>query len=146
MSSMGDSKNAALDHLLLEWNTDFEIGVEIIDVQHREIFRAYNSVVASYHNLERVVASEALEFLSDYIELHFAEEERVMAALRYPNLEQHKISHQKLLSELETFRSDFEQKNTFLSFEIILFMRRWLINHILSEDTKIRNYAGRTSL
>jgi len=91
--------------MAIQWTDDLAIGIDEIDRQHRELY----VVVAALHDAMRANqphrAEKVVRFLDRYILEHFATEERLMAAKRYPGLQEHRALH-------DVFAADFRAHKT----------------------------------
>ena len=77
-----------------ELTKDLETGNAIIDGEHRELFRAVNTLIdACGKGQGRSAMEPALKFLLDYVDKHFAHEEQLQAQYKYPNIASHKQFH-----------------------------------------------------
>jgi hemerythrin-like metal-binding protein len=63
------------------WNKSLETGIAKIDNQHKELFRQID-ILMDVKNTDRI--KETLNFLSDYIVMHFKDEEKLQADSKYP--------------------------------------------------------------
>ena len=69
---------------------------------------------------------------------HFRDEEEAMAEITYPNLDEHKAIHGKLLNEVTTYKKRIDNNDEEVVQEFYLFLRDWLLIHILEEDMKYK--------
>lgn len=117
-------------------------GIELIDDEHRELFRIMNEVhdvIANdllsdkYDEIVRL-----LESLSTYTKVHFKDEEDYMERIQHKGLEAQKAAHELFINRLDAIdltEVDTHQQDTLE--EIMAFLTEWLINHILYMDKKI---------
>ena len=74
---------------------DLVTGNELIDNEHKELIDRVNKLVESCENgKEKVTAVKTLDFLMDYTEFHFSDEEKLQQEVGYDKLEQHKGQHE----------------------------------------------------
>ena len=84
-----------------ELTKDLESGNAIIDGEHRELFRAVNTLMdACGKGQGRAALAPAIKFLLDYVNKHFAHEEQLQAKSNYPGMAAHKQFHEKYKSKL----------------------------------------------
>ncbi|WP_297719848.1 bacteriohemerythrin [Intestinimonas sp.] len=84
-----------------ELTKDLESGNAIIDGEHRELFRAVNTLMdACGKGQGRAALEPAIKFLLDYVNKHFAHEEQLQAKSNYPGMAAHKQFHEKYKSKL----------------------------------------------
>ena len=76
------------------WTPDLELGIPLIDGQHRKLvdhLSAVRTAVASGKPAREVL--HAMAFLEDYTAEHFRTEERYMDQHGYPDVEAHRQAH-----------------------------------------------------
>ena len=77
-----------------ELTKELETGNSIIDGEHRELFRAVNSLMdACGKGQGRAALDPTIKFLLDYVDKHFAHEEQLQARSNYPGITAHKQFH-----------------------------------------------------
>lgn len=116
------------------WSSEYEIGIPVIDNQHKRIVEYINAV----HDLQgqENVASELNEVLHnlvDYTLSHFAFEESLMEEAEYSDLTDHQLAHQAFARQIEHFRKRLNQGNEVAS-ELAGVLQSWLLKHIMTED------------
>lgn len=75
-------------------NNELLTGNEVIDGQHKELIEKINKLVHSCENGSCQLESiKILDYLADYTEFHFREEELLQEQARYPGLAEHKARH-----------------------------------------------------
>ncbi len=125
----------------IEWNNRLNMGVPQIDEQHRRLLHLTNNLAAA---IQEEVAQDILEFiikeLQDYTSFHFRDEELLMKDIGYPELENHTRAHNKLKTSVDDYRQQMEQGNEVAPQELLDFLGRWLIDHIIYTDKKIAEF------
>jgi hemerythrin len=123
---------------LLEWNNAlYSVSFERFDRDHKKILRFINELhEAMLKGQGKETLSQILKELLHYTQYHFAAEERVMANNGYPELEEHRQSHQNLIEQLEELIKDFKLGKMEVSIETSRFLKEWLFNHIQVADRK----------
>lgn len=125
-----------------EWRDAYNIGVESIDREHRQLFAIINKL----YKLEKEgqnsawTCREGLAFFKAHATTHFENEEKYMESIHYERLEQHRKIHQgfredtlpSLEKELE--RCDYSEKAVEHFLGVCI---GWLISHTLTEDLSI---------
>lgn len=126
---------------LPEWNPEFSVGSKMLDDQHKVILQ----LCASIHNLTRSDPEYldklhiALNDMSAYAEKHFAEEERILAEIHYPDIKSHRSEHMNYHESLTQLLFDAMQGNVEVS-KLSEFLETWWIDHILNSDMKYKPY------
>lgn len=126
----------------LIWQDHFNIGVEIIDKEHRKLFSILNRLLDFSEQEEKSqwVCQEGIKYFKDHAMKHFTEEEMYMASINYKNFDTHRRLHDDFRKntlpalEHELEETDFSKDavNHFLGV-----CAGWLIGHTLTEDRAI---------
>ncbi|MDE6918145.1 MAG: response regulator [Lachnospiraceae bacterium] len=126
----------------LVWQDRYNLGVEIIDKEHKKLFSILNKLFDFGQQEEKSqwVCQEAIKYFKDHALKHFAEEEAYMRSVNYDGLEMHRRIHinfrertiPALERELEQTNYSEEAINHFLGV-----CAGWLIGHTLIEDYAI---------
>lgn len=123
----------------MEWKDQYNLNLEHIDQQHQKLVAQINLLDENIlKGSEQDKIGEILNALVSYTQQHFRDEETYMAEINYPELEEHKIEHKALIKEVADFLVKRAEDNNFDSFELLLFLKEWLIDHILQSDKKIK--------
>lgn len=79
----------------LVWEDRFNIGVEIIDKEHRKLFKIINKLFSYGDDEEKTqwVCQEGIKYFRDHAMKHFADEEAYMESIHYNGLPIHKRIH-----------------------------------------------------
>lgn len=131
-----------MDIELIEWKNEYEVGVDVIDKAHKELFRIANRflLLGKDESKHKWIAEEGIKFFKTYVVRHFSEEEAFMLSIRYANLphhmEQHRVMRETVLprmeSQLRHEKFSPEAVNKFLHI-----IQLWLSRHILVHDLDI---------
>jgi hemerythrin len=126
----------------LIWKKDYETGNELVDGQHREIFRLVQQVLdmdTFSGRKEKIEA--ALSFLADYVVRHFSTEEALMNESEYPEMQQHTDEHKYLTNEVVKFMEFYSAEGSKISVSESMnnLVISWLNTHIKGSD---KNFAG----
>ena len=126
----------------LLWKDEYNIGVDIIDKEHKRLFKIINKLFrfGSEKNKSQWACQEGIKFFKDHAMKHFAEEEEYMASINYEGLDTHKRIHQEFreqtlpMLEKELEQTDYSE-NAVEHFLGVC--AGWLIGHTLTEDHAI---------
>ena len=88
----------------LVWAPGFELGIEEIDEEHRQIFDVVLQIEESIQRQDMARCSNLVSEFMDKIEQHFIHEESYLARIGYPDIEGHSQYHQKLLSKAQVLK------------------------------------------
>lgn len=123
---------------IINWNKSFETGHPIVDGQHKKLFAMVNQLhTAIEEKHTKLVLSDTIENLSDYVATHFKTEEELMLLHKFPNYVQHKKLHEDLKEQAFKLIKLFSLGKVDLSATISKFLSDWLQNHILENDIKM---------
>lgn len=130
----------------LVWQDRFNIGVEVIDREHKKLFNVLNKLFAFGKEEEKSqwVCQEAIKYFRDHALQHFSEEEEYMQSINYAGFETHKHIHNNFREKtLPTLESELIRTN--YSMEAVEHFlgvcAGWLIGHTLIEDHAITGKA-----
>lgn len=129
---------------MLQWTNDLSVGVDLIDHQHKELFRRTNQLLeAMRQGKGSEEVSNVMGFLGSYIVKHFSDEERLMVVEGYPGYLSHRKLHQDFVNKFEILKKNFETKGSSTSFIIELqsSVIDWLRNHISKIDKQVGNHV-----
>jgi hemerythrin-like metal-binding protein len=122
---------------LFSWGRKYSVGVKVLDDQHAEFMNGLNNFHTAMMNGEvQSVAGPMLCKLVAGAREHFATEEKMMAAANFPGLAEHHALHEGLLTHVEEYQARIQQGDTSLHLPLLVFVRAWLVDHMLHEDQK----------
>ncbi|HQD42216.1 MAG TPA: hemerythrin family protein [Bacillota bacterium] len=132
------------------WKEKYKIGVELIDGQHRELFRRVSDFVKTVQSEDKwdeklSKVKETLEFMKAYVITHFDDEEAYQKEIGYPEYERHRQIHQRFKDEVQKYAEKF-QEESYSEETVQEFggkLMAWLINHVAGEDQKIGDFQNR---
>lgn len=125
------------------WSSKLETGNIRIDTQHKTLLSAFNNLVkASQSGLGRKELLPTIDFLVEYTQQHFSEEEALQLEYHYPKYEYHRIQHQQFTQTILEICEQLKQEGTSLKLlsRVNQEMGDWLIQHILTEDQDLADY------
>ncbi len=128
------------------WSKVLSVGVEEIDEDHRKlvgIFNILNHAVQDGESPEYLAAT--LEELINCTVWHFSHEERLMLKYRYPQLAEHQAEHRDLIQSAKELRQELMRADRAVADEQILFLERWLTEHILTTDLRLGAFLAQTT-
>ncbi len=127
---------------LLDWTPAFELGVEQMDRQHKQLVKILNELhQAMLAGSQPRDLSRVMEELVLYTKYHFGTEERLMAEAAYPSLALHKQKHQALTRKAEEYASEVLKGRSTISLSILQFLKDWLNTHMLGTDKAFAEFV-----
>lgn len=130
--------------MALLWNKNLEVGVDLIDTQHKEWFkRADQLFEAGKNGKSKEYIIQLFDFLDDYTKTHFKDEEKYMESIKYPEIAAQKQMHEGFIKKLSELRKSYETAGANITVIINAnqFILDWLTKHISVADKKIGEYA-----
>ena len=118
---------------MMEWNETYNIGIDGIDNQHRQILDYINALEQVKNTGQRDKIKEVLEDLIDYTQSHFSFEENLLEQVSYQYLPSHRGIHELFVKRLNDYRLKFE-KGEAIENDLYRLLSKWLINHIQHDD------------
>jgi hemerythrin len=122
-------------NILVKWKEDYSVNLTEIDQQHKKLIDMLNMVYDSLIREEKDdVLDQVISDMLDYAFVHFKNEEKYFALFRYKDASAHIAEHQVFTKKAEMFKCKNELDDFALKLETLIFLRDWLINHILKSD------------
>ena len=123
----------------VHWEAALSVGIDVIDEHHRYLFDLTNDLfeVVSQKRGAREVA-RVLKALDQYARVHFRAEERMMAHCAYAGLGRQESQHEAFERRLRGFYEAMHDNPLTAQFDVLVYLRDWLFDHILREDAQLR--------
>lgn len=130
----------------LVWQDRFNIGVEIIDSEHRKLFGILNRLFTykAEESKSQWVCQEGIKYFKEHAMKHFMDEEQYMASIDYAGFETHRRVHDNFRTKtLPALEKELTQ-SSFSGEAIEHFLgvcAGWLLGHTMTEDRAITGKA-----
>lgn len=133
----------------IEWRDSFNIGVEVIDKAHRELFSIIRKLIdLSKDDMSspksRRACEEGIKFFKNYVVEHFSQEEEYMRSVNYRHYPAHKRRHDIMrydtipALEQQLIDENYSRESIEHFYDVCI---GWLTTHIAIEDVAIiKNY------
>jgi methyl-accepting chemotaxis protein len=122
---------------LIKWDKKYHIGLPTIDNQHKRLVEIINELYYGFGTKDNSkLIKRIIKQLADYTEYHFGEEEKYFTQTDYPDIKEHLSQHRKFVKKIKTFAKEVEDGDFTTSFDIIDFLKKWLLEHISKSDRK----------
>ncbi|HIP53212.1 MAG TPA: bacteriohemerythrin [Chromatiales bacterium] len=119
------------------WKDDYSVGIESIDNDHKKLLNLINKLQTAIHyHTGELFERQALDELVNYTKYHFSREEELMQKYGYPELEEHRAEHAKMIAKVGGFVEQYEQKQHGALEDVAEFLKNWLVNHINGTDKR----------
>jgi len=127
------------------FSDEYLTGIGLIDDEHRQLFALVNEVHTLIHDefifdkYDEIM--RILTELRNYTEMHFHDEEAYMEKIDYPELDAQRRAHNAFIEKLvdinfEELENLDNNQQEYLQ-DILDFLAKWLVNHILKMDKLI---------
>jgi len=126
-----------------KWTEDLTVGIDEIDNQHKELFRAANKLFDAAKSGKDLKEIEGVfAFLEGYVLDHFGLEEEYMDKFHYSDSALHKAKHKDFLVEFLKLKSELKRTDApnYLSLVIEGWLYKWLNNHFGNEDRALGKF------
>ncbi|KOR33251.1 hypothetical protein TI05_02195 [Achromatium sp. WMS3] len=126
------------------WDPFLDLGIESIDKQHRRIVDFINDLHEAHTSHNRLSVARTLDDLVDYTVTHFAFEEQLMKAAKYPLYDEHIKNHASFTAHIYQYKQRYEAGEDIV-LPLISKLKLWLIHHIDVEDRKYIPYVNKNT-
>ncbi len=125
----------------LTWRPSWDLGIEVIDADHREMVRLINRM-SDPSDPARVF--ERLRDLIGHLRRHFRVEEEFLASIGYPQAREHAREHQVQLAEMVALVRMLEGvEAAVLDPAELRSLKDWFFNHVIAEDRRFAVFYRR---
>jgi hemerythrin len=129
---------------LIEWSDSYSMNIELFDNQHKKLVDMINELYAAFlagDSLEKSV--EIVEEMIKYTDYHFKSEEKYFDLYNYPETNTHKEIHKSFVETAFELKDGLTKGKATISFDIMNFLRQWLLEHIMKEDKKYAEFFNK---
>lgn len=127
----------------IDWSDLLSVKIPDMDKEHKELFKRINSLlVAMLDKSKNYDILEISNYLSEYIDFHFRNEEKMLEKHNYPKLEQHKKLHKKYEDDFRSIQERIKnnENEALILIDIQEKVVTWLIEHIAKVDQQYSDY------
>jgi hemerythrin len=124
---------------MFTWKDDYLLENQDIDDDHKQLFLiafkafSHKDTQEPKQHIKKVIVE-----LNDYMKEHFEREEKFMASIEFPLIDEHKQLHEKIINQInELIRRIPTMTIEQFERELLASIDIWLVNHIIHEDQKI---------
>lgn len=124
----------------IQWNSNFEIGLPVIDAQHKHLVELCNNL---YRDIMKINGDDAtwksavehsLHECVDYVKEHFSNEEKIMQAVSYEGYEAHKKMHETFTWKILETSAMFPAMDVSEAIKFVKFLYDWILEHVAHVD------------
>jgi len=123
---------------VLQWREEFNVGVEEVDHEHRELIELIRTLQLNLQ--EGADTSDIVDVLGEIfaqISAHFALEEKMMRETHYDAYADHKEDHETLLDDLRDIMDEVEDDGVLDEARLTDDLDRWFSDHFKTHDAKL---------
>ena len=123
---------------IIEWSSEFELGIAEIDQDHKTLIALINEVhsgIESGASTARVLA--VLKEIYRQISGHFADEEHYMREVRYMSYAEHKEDHEILLDDLRDIMEQVQADGGYPRGRLSRDLYYWFSEHFRIHDARL---------
>ncbi len=129
---------------LMTWSDSYTVNSIEMDNQHKKLFTLINDLSdAMSKGMGKEALGSTLAALSDYARVHFADEERALERVKYPDLAAQKAAHAAFVQRVAQLQNDYRAGKVAMTIPVMEFLKDWLTNHIMKVDKKYSTYINK---
>jgi len=122
---------------IFKWYKMYSVNNNELDEHHRTLFAIFNRMYDSSFRCESAHCMDPIiEELISYSNNHFSAEEQHMKDIGYKEINKHILEHTDFTQRTLQLKQVADKNVPKASKELIVYLRNWLINHIIFEDKK----------
>ncbi len=124
------------------WDDSLSVGIDVIDEHHRYLFDLVNDlhqVVIGKRGAREV--ARLIKALDAYAKIHFRAEEQMMDHYAYDGIDRQLHQHHAFEEKIGEFYEELHANPLVAQFDVLTYLRDWLINHIRVEDAQLVRLA-----
>ena len=128
---------------IVKWSNTYLLGIKIIDDQHKDLLDFVNDIYshsAEKEDEQRVYFKGVISKVVEYVKVHFATEEKIMLATKFPGYSEHKKNHEAFILKIVEAVKDFEAGKRLVLTNFSSFLKDWILTHIAVKDVKYRDH------
>lgn len=128
---------------MITWRDAMSVGSPALDADHKKLIELLNLAEEWVGRESWPQVGAVITELLVYVRDHFAREEAVQAAIRFPEAEAHKKHHETLTMKAKVLNEKFKAATTdetrkTCGMVLIKVLNEWLIDHILKQDMRFK--------
>lgn len=127
----------------IPWDDNLSVGIDIIDEHHRYLFDLINDLFEVVTNKRgaREVA-RVIKALDAYAKVHFRSEEMMMSHYGFEGINRQEQQHHAFEAKIREFYEELHANPLVAQFDVLSYLRGWLVKHIQVEDAKLRSLVS----
>lgn len=124
----------------LIWEESFQTGNNDIDTQHKIFINIIKKVItAKEKGKDKKLLETLLAELIKFTEFHFISEENIMRENTYPQFNEHRKEHEKVLADLRN--RIFSLQYEYIDFQNLeIYLKEWFSQHTIHHDAQLAKF------
>ena len=121
----------------------YKLGIEALDRQHEKWIELYNQLhqlLQEGSHIDDKQIEGIIQEMYAYTSYHFKYEEDYMVSIQFPFFSEHRRLHSSMDSEIYSYYRMALNKDYIALREVLKLLRKWILNHILKDDIKIKDF------
>ena len=121
---------------MIEWNEGLNLGIRVLDDDHKEILRLIGKLSKAISNNEKKdILEDIFEELEKCTKDHFNREEIYLQDCNCTKLDDHVDKHHTFCSQLSELKTQvLSESDHITSQDVTIYLTEWLMNHVIEED------------
>ena len=128
---------------LIEWKDEFNLGIDSIDHEHRELIDLINE---SFNYVTKSDSPGVIQYylgeIYAKISAHFALEEKIMREKKYDQYVDHKQDHERLLDDIRDIMDEYDQIAVVDEKKLGDSLNHWFTHHFKTKDARLHKRLG----
>ncbi|MCD4676990.1 MAG: bacteriohemerythrin [Desulfobacula sp.] len=121
----------------IEWEPKYSVGIEEIDAHQKKMFELFNQLIdMKESSAEAKVCINMISVINENSKLYFSTEEKYLKKKGYPDFGTHFKAHRQFIKNSIALRREISEDIENLTNDVIVQLRNWMINHILTFDSR----------
>lgn len=131
----------------IRWCDCLDVGVAEIDAEHRQFVARVNELNKAIVGCEdKPTVKWLLDVMLTEAKHHFWHEQQLLALWKYPDRAVHVAKHAHLIAELDAVMREFEHADVSFTWALKgLYLKQLLVDHLMKEDMKYRDFLRQKS-
>ena len=123
--------------VFFRWTNEMSVKSQEIDQQHKQLVSILNELYQAFIDKEHIKKiGTIISKMSDYTKYHFDTEEKYFISFDFYDKGNHIMEHQDFKNKVNEFNQKYHANNGALTYDVMNFLRNWLIKHIMETDQK----------
>lgn len=129
----------------IRWSDSLSVGIPEIDQEHQQFVRRVNELnKAIIECRDKPTVERLLDLMLMEATHHFWHEQQLLAKWKYPQRAEHAAKHAQLTAQFDHIMKEFERADVSFTWALKgLHLKQLLVDHLLQEDMKYRNFLLR---